>query len=242
MRPSCTPARCRCLALRSAAARGSAGSTRWRPKGGERYRWSRIRRRIAGDIKIYPSRVGTPLRHSHLARAWNAPACSLGRQSGPRTASIQRLYAIPGVHAHCRRKLVKAVTKARPAARCQAACNSCTRDGENGLETTDQPSWYFRWAWWLSRRYGFSRDDEPASRVWVLRRLLAGPIPLSGYCGKARRSVMAAVRDLRPAFASAGEDRTSWSVPAPPGVHGVAQQLPSRTELSDFDFSGLRAR
>ena len=82
-----------------------------------------------------------------------------GRQSGPRTAAIQRLYTIPEFMRTAAESWREGGSECTVGCTMrQAASVIFVRDGDNGIETilTYRPG-TSPWVWWLSRRYGSSR-------------------------------------------------------------------------------------
>lgn len=163
------------------------------------------------DIKTLPlpvqeRRFGTPTPAEGVER----PRMFTGRQSGPRTAAIQRLYAIPEFMRTAAESWCEGGNEgATGCTMRQAASVIFVRDGENGLETilTYRPGTSPLGVVAFPGGTALPGDDESASWVGPGADYWQDQFHFSDIA-QARRSVMAAVRECfeETGILLAGED------------------------------------
>lgn len=163
------------------------------------------------DIKTLPQpvqerRFGTPTPAEGVER----PRMFTGRQSGPRTAAIQRLYAIPEFMRTAAESWCEGGNEgATGCTMRQAASVIFVRDGENGLETilTYRPGTSPLGVVAFPGGTALPGDDESASWVGPGADYWQDQFHFSDIA-QARRSVMAAVRECfeETGILLAGED------------------------------------
>ena len=163
------------------------------------------------DIKTLPlpvqeRRFGTPTPAEGVER----PRMFTGRQSGPRTAAIQRLYAIPEFMRTAAESWCEGGNEgATGCTMRQAASVIFVRDGENGLETilTYRPGTSPLGVVAFPGGTALPGDDESASWVGPGAEYWEEQFHFSDIA-QARRSVMAAVRECfeETGILLAGED------------------------------------
>lgn len=163
------------------------------------------------DIKILPQpvqerRFGTPTPAEGVER----PRMFTGRQSGPRTAAIQRLYTIPEFMRTAAESWCEGGNEgATGCTMRQAASVIFVRDGDNGLETilTYRPGTSPLGVVAFPGGTALPGDDESASWVGPGADYWQDQFHFSDIA-QARRSVMAAVRECfeETGILLAGED------------------------------------